>query len=276
MTDAAKVVEHYGTSDLRSRIAVALATAGLEGNQLTPQVLAPLDQFHIRGLASTIEFAAAVGVARGAHVVDIGSGLGGPSRYLAATFGCEVHGIDLNPSFVEAATYLTERCGLSDTATFECADALSLPVDDRSADLAWTQHVAMNIADRARMYAEAFRVIRPGGRFAIHDILAGTGELHFPVPWSATPATSFLMTPDAMRSALERQGFRVSSWTDHTPDGIAWLKEIRANMVALVGPPPPLGLHVVMGPGFPEMAGNLARNLEEGRASVVQVVLDRP
>jgi SAM-dependent methyltransferase len=275
MIEATKVVEHYGRGDLRDRIERALAAAGLDGKQLTPQDLAPLDQFHVRGLASTIEFADAVGIDRGARVVDIGSGLGGPSRYLGATFGCQVHGIDLNPSFVDAATYLAERSGLSDRVSFECGDALALPFDDESVDLAWTQHTAMNIADRGLMYSEAFRITRPGGRFAIHDIVAGSGELHFPVPWSAGPKTSFLMTPEAMRTALETQGFRVRSWTDHTPAGIAWLTEIRAAAAAAVGPPPPLGIHVIMGSEFPAMAGNLARNLQEGRASIVQVVLDK-
>ena len=275
MTDTTKVVEHYDRGDLRGRIASALTAAGLDGKQLTPQDLSPLDQFHVRGLASTIEFAGAVGIERGTRVVDIGSGLGGPSRYLAATFGCQVQGIDLSPSFVEAATYLAERSGLSEKVTYECGDALALPVDDESVDLAWTQHTAMNIADRGLMYSEAFRVLRPGGPFAIHDIVAGIGELHFPVPWSAGPTTSFLMTPQAMRTALEKQGFRVRSWVDRTAEGIAWLGEIRAAAAAVVGPPPPLGLHVVLGSEFPVMAGNLARNLQEGRASIVQVGFDK-
>ena len=104
-------------------------------------------------IAATKELAEAVPVDRGAMVLDVGSGLGGPSRYLAATYGCHVTGIDLNSSFVEAARYLAERAGFVDQVAYECAEALALPYDNGRFDVAWTQHVAMNIQDRTRLYA---------------------------------------------------------------------------------------------------------------------------
>ncbi|MGP8232979.1 MAG: class I SAM-dependent methyltransferase [Methylovirgula sp.] len=276
MTNASDVIEHYGRDDLTERLRAALDAAGLGDRLLTPEELAPLDHFHSRGLAATQELAAALAPARDAQVLDLGSGIGGPARYLAATYGCHVTGIDLSPAFVAAANYLAERSGLAGKATFECADALALPFADASFDLVWTQHVAMNIADRPRLYAEAHRVLKPGGRFAIYDIVAGeTGPLHFPVPWSRGPQTSFLLRPAAMREMLEAQGFRVLAWEDQTAEGTAFFAEWQKVLAAPPAARPALNVTVVMGPEFPTMAANLARNFREGRVGLVEAILAR-
>jgi SAM-dependent methyltransferase len=262
-----KIISHYGEKDLLERIDAVLRAGGLESAPLSSEALAPLDQFHTRGLAATAELAKAAGVAAAMRVLDIGSGLGGPSRYLAATYGCQVHGIDLSPTFVAAAQYLAERTGMAGKVSYECANALDLPFDDEAFDIAWTQHVAMNIADRDRLYAEVHRVLRKGGRLAIYDVVVGNGEpLHFPVPWSREPATSFLLTPDQMRAALEAAGFGIIDWTDGTAAARDWFTVRR---------PQPLGLHVAMGPDFGVMAGNLGRNTAEGRVGILQVVAER-
>jgi SAM-dependent methyltransferase len=267
---------HYGSDGLNDRITTALAEAALLGRRLSPADLAPLDQFHTRGMAATVELAAAAHIAATDTVLDVGSGLGGPSRTLASTFGCSVTGIDLAPSFVKAAGMLSELAGLADLVRYRCADALAMPFADASFDVAWSQHVAMNIADRAGLYAEVHRVLKPGGRFATYDVVAGSGEpLHFPVPWSAGPDTSFLLRADAMRGILERQGFRVENWSDRTADAIAWVGQQRARAKVGAGGPT-LGLHLAMGPEFPRMAANLGRNLLEGRVGIQQAVLVRP
>jgi SAM-dependent methyltransferase len=183
MSDRPDLVRHYGGDGFVERLDDAFTEAGLGGKRLSPADLAPLDQFHARGLAATVELAKAVNIKPHELVIDIGSGLGGPSRYLAANCGCRVSGVDLSPTFVEAATYLAERAELSHKVDYRCANALALPFEDESFDVGWTQHLAMNIADRDGLYAEVFRVLRPGGRFAIYDVIAQQGkDVIFPVP----------------------------------------------------------------------------------------------
>lgn len=278
MTDVAKVRQHYDSSDLRQRIEAALARAGLSGGVLSPAELAPLDQFHTRGMAATMELAAALAPSSTDRVIDIGSGLGGPSRHLAGRYGCRVEGIDFSPAFVEAASYLAERAGLAGKVSYRCADALALPYDAGAFDTAWTQHVAMNIADRPRLYGEIHRVLKPGGRLAIYDVVIGSGEpLHFPVPWSRTPETSFVVTPRAMREALEQVGFAVVDWQDRTAAAVDWfVEQQKARAAKPDALPPPLGLHIAMGADFPAFGANLGRNLREGRAGIVQAILQRP
>src|SRR5712664_1450899 len=136
MTDTtANVREHYSAMELTDRIKSALAPLAPEGQTLTVVQLAPLDQFHTRGILATADLATVAGLEPSTRVLDLGCGIGGPARYLAATFGCRVTGIDLSPSFIDAATWLTARCGLSDRVTFQVGNALHLPFEDAAFDV---------------------------------------------------------------------------------------------------------------------------------------------
>src|SRR5580704_6438153 len=191
------VRDHYRATGLAGRLKTALLALGPEDQQLTPRQLANLDQFHTRGLAATAELAKLAGVIAGMSVLDVGSGVGGPARFLAATCGCQVTGVDLSEPFVDAARYLTERTGQNGRVSFETASALELPFDDGHFEVVLLQHVAMNISDRARLYREIRRVLKLSGRFAIYDVVLSSGDPHYPVPWARTPATSFLLTAAA-------------------------------------------------------------------------------
>jgi SAM-dependent methyltransferase len=272
MDNQALVREQYGSASLRERVDQALQRAGLGQGTLNWSDLVPLDQFHVRGLGATRELAEALNVEVGSEVLDIGCGLGGPARFLAATYGCRVTGIDLSQPFIDVAEMLTERCGLKESVLYHQADALDLPFADASFTLAWTQHVAMNIADRARFYAEAHRVLKPGGRLAVYDVVSGDGRpLIFPVPWAEGGDMSFLLTGDAMRKVLESTGFLEVSRADKTEPAITWFAEVQAQLSSS----PPLSLAVVMGPQFLEMAKNLEQNLQDGRVRLVQAVFSR-
>ena len=270
MTDVLEGVrDHYRATGLTERLKRALMALGPEDQRLTPQQLGTLDQFHTRGLAATAELAKLAGISSDAAVLDVGSGIGGPARFLAATYGCRVTGVDLSAPFVDAARYLTERTGQSGQVSFQTGSALELPFDDGLFDVVLLQHVAMNIADRARLYREIRRMLKPGGRFAIFDVVANGGEPHYPVPWARTPATSFLMTAAATREAIELAGFRTLTWKDDTEAAKTWITQLRAS-----GPPPSPNLGVVMGPDFAQLAANLGRNLLEGRVGVLTAVFE--
>lgn len=275
MDEADEINQHYERPSLVEHLRAALAQSGLAEKRLSTKDLAQLDQFHSRGLAATMELAKALQITEATRVVDIGSGLGGPSRYLAETFGCTVQGIDLSQSFVDAATFLAERSGLEDKVVYQHGNALALPFSDDAFDVAWTQHVAMNIADRAALYGETFRVLRRGGHFAMFDVLAASeGPLHYPVPWARGPETSFLVTAGEMRTVLESQGLRIVSWTDCTEAGVSWFLEREAER-ARSSAPPLLALGTIMGPEFAQAGINLRRNLSEGRAVLIQAICEK-
>jgi sarcosine/dimethylglycine N-methyltransferase len=263
------VRDHYRATGLTERLKTALTVFGPDEQRLTPQQLATLDQFHTRGLAATVDVAKLAGITADTSVLDVGSGVGGPARFLAATYGCQVTGVDLSEPFVDAARYLTERTGQSERVSFETASALELPFDDGHFDVVLLQHVAMNIFDRARLYREIRRVLKSSGRFAIYDVVLNSGDPHYPVPWARTPATSFLLTAAATREAIELAGFRTLAWQDDTAAANAWFAQLRAS-----GPPPAPNLGVVMGPDFVQLAANLGRNVTEGRLGILTAVFE--
>lgn len=270
MTDVLDDVRnHYRATGLTERLKAALAAFGPEDRLLAPQQLSTLDQFHTRGLAATADLVKLAGIRADMRVLDVGSGVGGPARFLAATYGCRVAGVDLSDPFVDAARYLTERTGQSGQVSFETASALDLPFGDGHFDAVLLQHVAMNIADRAGLYREIRRVLKPGGKFATFDVVLTSGDPHYPVPWARTPATSFLLTADTTCEVIESAGFHALTWQDDTEAAKAWIAQLRAS-----GAPPSLNLGVVMGPDFAELATNLGRNLMQGRLGILTAVFE--
>ncbi|MGH9325292.1 MAG: class I SAM-dependent methyltransferase [Terriglobia bacterium] len=271
MTDTnTKVREHYSATGLSDRIKSALATVAPESQTLTVDQLAPLDQFHLRGILATSELANAARIEPSTRLLDLGCGIGGPARYLASTFDCKVTGVDLSPEFIDVATYLTARCGLSDRVAFQAGDALHLPFKDEAFDTVFLQHVAMNIEDRSALYAETQRILAPGGRLATYDLVLRNGDVVYPTPWARDASTSFLLSEGDTRTAIEQAGFKAVLWRDDTQAALDWFKAV---MSAPRQSGPNLGL--VMGPDFPAMTGNLARNLRENRLGVLSAVLTR-
>jgi ubiquinone/menaquinone biosynthesis C-methylase UbiE len=265
MTLQTEVAAHYGRGELLAQLDAALRKLGQDPGRLTVDDLAPIDEFHTRGRDATRELAAALPAGMEGEVLDIGSGLGGPARYLAAEHGLKVAGIDLTPEYVAIARELTRRCGLEHRVRFLEADATRMPFASASFAAAYTQHVAMNIADKPALYAETARVLQPGATFVIYDILQGPGgEVVYPTPWSVDGRTSFLVDPASLRGLLADAGFEVLETRDRTSESTAWFEAMAARAAA-AGGPPPVGLHLLFGPIFAQMRDNLLRNLREAR-----------
>lgn len=264
-----QVSAHYGAFGQRAPILAALQKRGIDPAKVTPDDLAPFDQFHTGGPPATREMAAALNPAAHHHVLDVGSGLGGPARMLAKIAGCRVTGIDLAPHFVENAIYFTEMTHQSGQVEFRQGSATDMPFDDASFDGAWHLHMCMNVPDKVGMYAEIFRVLKPGALFVLHDPFRGAvGEVTYPVPWAETSATSFLWTPAELHAGLTAAGFKILSEHDTAAEGLAWYAALDA---ARKGPPsdkPPTPLEI--------MQKNHRANLTAGAVKILSVVALKP
>jgi ubiquinone/menaquinone biosynthesis C-methylase UbiE len=271
--NAGPVEAHYTRPDLGKIIVAALKAAGKDLDHLTPDDLAPVDEFHGGQRPATVRLAELVGFSGNERVLDVGSGLGGPSRYIAWRYGCRVSGIDLTAEFCRVAEILTRLTGLTARVDYRQGNARDLPFDDQSFDVVWSQNAAMNIADRDRLYGEMFRVLKPGGKLALQEVAAGPGgDPHYPVQWAREPSTSFLLTQQATREKLEMAAFRVLVWQD-TTEQARQAAHTRARNVE--GPPPVLGTHLIIGDDWRAMFRNSARNLEERRTELFNAVLER-
>jgi SAM-dependent methyltransferase len=269
------VEQHYNHGDLEETILLALKKAGKDVDQLTLDDLAPIDEFHIRGPEATREMAEEIGLNDKMKILDIGSGLGGPSRRLASDYGCHVTGLDLTESYCRFARALSIRLGLDHLVSYRTGNALDVPFDDMRFDVLWTQHTAMNINDKTQLYSEMFRVLKPGGHLAIYDVMAGPGgEVYFPVPWARDSSISFLATEDELRRYLETAGFRIMSWRDTTETGLAWFAAKSAEKKKQGRPI--VGYHLLLGDDFPQMGRNQLRSFNEKRMTLLQVIARRP
>lgn len=271
MSVEAKVSSHYTRGRLLNAIDEALRKAGKDLFSLRPEDLAPIDEFHVRGRQATAELGEHLDLGPDLKVLDVGSGLGGPSRQLASAYGCDVTGIDLTEEYCAVATALAARLGLSHRVHYQHGSALTMPFADGTFHIAVTQHVAMNIEDKAALYREVARVLKQHGRFGIYDLLQGEGgPVHFPVPWARDPSTSFLVTPEEMHVLLQTAGFEITLWNDTSEAAKEWFRAVGKKMHE--SGPPALGFHVLLGPDFAEMARNQVRNLAEHRIRPTEII----
>ena len=266
------VARHYGTAELKERILAGIAAAGLDLERLQAADLAPVDEFHTGGRLETEHVLAKIRIGRDDRVLDVGCGIGGTARYLAAATGCRVTGIDLTPEYIEIAKLLAEKTGFGKRTEYRTASALDMPFDDATFDAAITFHVAMNIKDRLALYREIARVVRPGAVLCIYDVLRGARDgLTFPVPWAETDAMSHLATADEMRALLAEAGFEVSDVEDRTN----FATEFFRKRLAATGAPPPLGLHLLTGANSKEKFHNYLHGLESGAIAPTVIVAER-
>lgn len=258
--------EYWGREGLAEAMLAGLAAEGKNLDALTIDDLASLDQFHGGGKAATQRLARLAGLTPGTRVLDVGGGIGGPARTLVAEFDCQVTLVDPTESFVRASETLTAKLGLSDRLTHRIGSALALPVEDGSFDVVWTQNSGMNIKDKESLYAEFYRVLKPGGRLALQEPMAGPVQpLIFPIMWAQDASTSFLLSPAEMRAIILVAGFRVRAWEDVTGETTPTGPRVADYSIQ----------RLVMGDRLQTFAEPNRRNNDEHRMVSVQAVCER-
>ena len=265
-----KVAGHYTHGGLEEAILQAVGRMGIDPDRLTATDLASVDEFHIGGLAATKELADQMELATGLRVLDVGSGIGGPARYIASEHQCHVTGIDLTEEFVRVARSLTRRTKLDHLVEFVQTSASELKFHAETFDRAYMIHVGMNIADKAGVFREVRRVLKPGGIFAIFDILrSGTGEMAYPVPWASTEETSFVADAESYREALEKAGFHVDRERGRRTQAIEFTE--RAIASSARSGQPALSLHLLMGDLGSVMIKNVLTMMKQGLLEPVEL-----
>jgi len=264
---ASLVQEHYGSSDLVGRIMGALAAAGYDTSRPSVELFFPVDQLHPGGLNSTKIQAELAGVTKSMRVLDAGCGIGGSARFLAQTFGCQVEAVDLTSEYVETAAHLNALCRLEDKIVVRQGSVTELPYADETFDLVWCQNVTMNVSDKRSMFAEAYRVLIPGGRYTFtHAAQGPAGDPYYPLPWAREASYSFLGAPEDNLAILKNAGFVVPECRIEQSAGG------RMPAAAADG----LGPSIAMGADMPVRQANMARSLKEGRLVFMLVVAERP
>ena len=256
--------KHYGDGTEATRVLDAL-------DPVRAGRLAALDQFHVGGVRASRRLAGRAKIGHGQRVLDVGSGLGGPARLLVDETGADVTGIDFTQHFCWIAQALSVQTGNANCTRFCAADALVLPFADDVFDAVWTEHMAMNIAARDRLYRELRRVARSGGILALYDVVEGSQSvgLLYPVPWASNEVNSHLVDADSLRRVILDAGWTERIFVDETAAALDWLSNVPQSS-GFEGPT----LRDVMGPEFPTMIANLRDNFEAGRLGAVQAIFE--
>jgi ubiquinone/menaquinone biosynthesis C-methylase UbiE len=269
------VESHYSHGELLEAIRSGVRQLGKTSETVSVEDLAPVDEFHIGGRIATETFLDQLDLATNDRVLDVGCGLGGASRFVAQRYGCRVTGIDLTDDYVRTGEVLCEWVGLGDLVSLDRGDATATPYEDGAFDKAFMLHVGMNIENKELLALEMFRLLRPGGRLGVYDVMRmGDGELRFPVPWATTSGESRVSTPATYRGTLEAAGFRVVAESDRSEFAMEFFTRLQEEEQGAESSP--LGLHVLMGGSAPEKVRNMIENVYQGRVAPVEIIVEKP
>jgi len=274
MSNDKAVSEHYTHGDLLKSIQAAIAKLGKTVDSVTIEDLAPVDEFHIGGRQATEHFLSQLNFSEQDHILDVGCGLGGTSRFVANKYNNQVSGIDLTQEYIETGKALCTWVGLDKQVTLHQGNALAMPFQDEIFDGGFTIHIGMNIENKTQLFTEVYRVLRPGTSFGVYDIMRiGNGELTYPVPWATLPSISNLATPNQYKQALSDAGFAVSTENNRRDFALGIFKQyakIEAN-----GGTPLLGTHILMGESSVVKSKNLLENITAGHIAPVEIIAQK-
>lgn len=271
-----RVAQHYSSSSLLENIREALRQSGVDPDAPGIEDLKPVDEFHTGGLEATDALLNQIEIAGKTRVLDIGCGIGGAARHVAARTGAHVRGFDLTPDFVDTAKALSNLVGMADATSFQVGSALEIPEPDSSVDLALMFHVGMNIEDKETLFKEAARVLVPGGTFALFDVMKGSdAALTFPFPWAETEEFSFVAPPSRYRSAAGAAGFEPVAERDRSEFASDFFDRVFARF-AQAGGPPPVGIHLLMHETGKVKIENYITHLRAGDIAPVEMIFRLP
>ena len=272
MIDLNLVANHYTRGDLLSAIRAGVERLGKTPETVTIEDFAPVDEFHIGGRMATRSFLDQIAIRTEDHVLDVGCGIGGASRFAAQTYGCQVTGMDLTEEYVDTGNTLCSWLGLEHRVKLSQGNVLAMNLPDATVDKAFMLHVGMNIPDKASLAMEVWRVLRPGGVFGIYDIMeVGVDQLEFPVPWATVAEASSLASPAAYKRALMAAGFTIVSERNRREFALAFFERLKADAAVAEGPPP-LGLHILMGKETPTKIQNMIENVSRNRVAPIELI----
>lgn len=267
-----KISRHYERGDLLEAILAGVEQMGKTPDTLTIEDLAAVDEFHIGGREASRDFLNQLSISSNDHVLDIGCGIGGASRFVAKEFGGRVTGVDLTKEYVETGTALCDWLGMNDQVSLVQGNVLDLNFPDAAFNKAFMLHVGMNIPDKPGLASEVLRVLKPGGLFGIYDVMkVGDEMVTFPVPWATAPEGSWLATPEEYKCALLEAGFEIVAERNRRDFALEFFVKLKARSQGSSGPAP-LGLHVIMGANAPTKIQNMIVNIAEGRIAPVELI----
>jgi len=275
MPDDRAISDHYQHGDLLNAIKNALEQLGKTTDTITIDDLALVDEFHIGGRVATENILGQIRISKHDHVLDVGCGLGGAARFVAKKFNSKVTGIDLTQEYIDTGNELCSWLGLDKQITLQQGSALSMPFEEGTFDCGYMMHVGMNIENKAQLFKEIFRVLRPGSSFAIYDVMRIiNGELVYPVPWAADKSLSSLASLAEYKNALGVAGFNISSEYNRSKFATQFFEQLQKNNAVNSGPPA-LGLHTLMKDTTAKKISNMINNIAANYIAPVELIVKK-
>lgn len=263
--------DRYTSGTLRDRVFAALRSAGVDPQAFKATDLREADHFHTGGLQATSFVANSLGLGAGTRVLDVGAGLGGPARCFAMR-GALITGVDITAEFVDLARELDANCALDRSITMLRRPGHDTGLADASFDAAVLMHVGMNLADKPSVFAEVWRLLRPGAVFGIYDLM-GTNNLPYPMPWAERAEASFVESAADYAGALKDAGFAVTGQVERTVEVLEVLEQMRG---ALEAGTDPLATPLVLREDGPLAVANLSAAITSRQLVPLLMLASKP